>query len=62
MEERERLARFFFFHKYQPSNDALAYNFRWEDIPFDGCPSSKPFYEKADEFLAIAEKADYGRA
>lgn len=48
----EGLAQHFFYMKYPPSSDALAYNLRWEDIPFDGCESSKKFYASADVVLS----------
>ena len=52
-EVREEIAQHFFYKKYPPSNDALAYNLRWQDIPFDGCPSSKPFYDEVDDLLSL---------
>lgn len=61
LRERKRIAQHFFYLKYQPNNDPLAYNLRWEDIPFDGCSTSKPFYEQADKFLALAQQANYVR-
>ena len=50
---KEEIAQYYFYKKYPPSNDPLAYNFRWRDIPFDGCTSSKPFYDKAEEVINI---------
>lgn len=49
---RVRIVRRLFYWKYPPSNDPLAYNLRWEDIPFEGCPSSQLFYDKADAILS----------
>jgi len=58
---REKIAQWFFYRKYEPSSDALAYNLRWEDIPFDGCPSKEPFYKKAAQFLTlISEEIEKG--
>ena len=55
----ENIAIHFFYKKYPPSNDPLAYNFRWGDIPFDGCPSSKPFYTEAVQIHNIYKEAGY---
>ena len=55
----EKIARHLFRKKYPPSNDALAYNLRWEDIPFDGCESSKPFYNSAEQILSFIEEDGY---
>jgi len=56
-EFRKKLAQTFFYQKFTPSSDPLAYNLRWEDIPFDGCESSEEFYRIADIVLATCKKA-----
>ena len=50
-EIKEGIAAKLFYQKFLPSNEALAYNLRWEDIPFDGCPSREPFLRQAQAVI-----------
>lgn len=54
----EKIAKWFFYKKFPPSNDPLAYNLRWEDIPFDGCESTREFCDKAQELLSLIEQPE----